>query len=57
MASLASPLAPLARPLAAMTHWRRPIYLGFQGVLLAGALAAAKLVSDCVARAEVLRML
>jgi putative nucleotidyltransferase with HDIG domain len=41
MASLASPLAPLARLLAAMTHWRRPIYLSFQAVLLAGALAAA----------------
>ncbi len=45
MASLASPLAPLARPLAAMTHWRRHIYLGFQVLLLAGALAAAVVIS------------
>jgi putative nucleotidyltransferase with HDIG domain len=45
MASLASPLAPLARPLAAMTHSRRHIYLGFQALLLAGALAAAVVIS------------
>jgi putative nucleotidyltransferase with HDIG domain len=45
MASLASPLAPLARPLAAMTNMRRHIYLGFQALLLAGALAAAVLLS------------
>ena len=46
MASLASPLAPLARrPLAAMTQWRRPIYLVFQALLLAGALAAAVMLS------------
>ena len=46
MASLASPLAPLARPLAAMTHWRRHIYLGFQAALLLAALAAAVVISS-----------